>query len=87
LFADVLLHPKFAKDDFARKRDEALAELEAEEQNPGSVAERTFRKQLFGSGPYRADAGGWRESVAKLTVADVKAFYRATYQTQRTSRQ
>lgn len=84
LFADVLLHPKFAKDDFARKRDEALAELEAEEQNPGSVAERTFRKQLFGSGPYRADAGGWRESVAKLTVGDVKAFYQATYQPQRT---
>jgi zinc protease len=84
LFADVLLHPKFAKDDFARKRDEALAELEAEEQNPGSVAERAFRKQLFGSGPYRADAGGWRESVAKLTVGDVKAFYQATYQPQRT---
>ncbi len=68
LFADVLLRPKFAKDEFGRKRDEALAGLEAEEQSPGSVAERAFRKALFGSGPYRADSGGWRESVSKLTV-------------------
>jgi zinc protease len=84
LFADVLLHPKFAKDEFARKRDEALAELEAEEQSPGALAERAFRKTLFRSGPYRAEPGGFKESVSKLTVGDVKAFYQATYQPQRT---
>jgi zinc protease len=84
LFADVLLRPKFAKAEFTRKRDEALAELQAEEQNPGAVAERAFRKALFLSGPYRAEPGGWKESVAKLTVADVKASYQAAYQPQRT---
>jgi zinc protease len=84
LFADALLRPKFAKEEFARKRDEALAELEAEEQNPGALAERAFRKTLFGTGPYRAEAGGLKDSVAKLTVGDVKAFYQDTYQPQRT---
>jgi zinc protease len=83
LFADVLLRPKFAKPEFTRKRDEALAELESEEQNPGAVAERAFRKTLFLSGPYRAEPSGWKESVAKLTPADVKSFYQAAYQPQR----
>ena len=84
LFADVLLHPKFAKAEFTRKREEALAELEAEEQNPGSIADHAFRKTLYGSGPYRAEPGGWKEAVAKLSIADVKRFYRAAYQPQRT---
>jgi len=83
LFADVLLRPKFAKPEFSRKRDESLAELESEEQNPGAVAERAFRKTLFVTGPYRAEPSGWKESVAKLTPADVKAFYQAAYQPQR----
>ena len=83
LFSDVLLHPKFAKPEFTRKRDEALAELQAEEQNPGAVAERAFRKALFGKGPYRAEPGGWKESVSSLSVADVKSFYRSAYQPQR----
>ena len=59
LFSDVLLHPKFSKDEFSRKRDEALAELQSEEQNPGALADRAFRKALHGSGPYRAEPGGW----------------------------
>jgi zinc protease len=84
LLTDVLLHPKFAKGEFARKRDEALAELEAEEQSPGSVADRAFRKALYGTGPYRAEPGGWKESVAKLSAVDVKSFYKAAYQSQRT---
>jgi zinc protease len=84
LFCDVLLHPKFAKPEFARKRQEALAELEAAEQNPGSVGERAFRKALFGAGPYRSEPSGWKESVAKLAIGDVKAFFRSAYQPQRT---
>jgi zinc protease len=84
LFSDVLLHPKFPKDEFARKRDEALAELESEEQNPGALADRAFRKTLHGSGPYRAEPGGWKESVAKLSLADIKGFYRSTYRPDRT---
>lgn len=84
LFSDVLLHPKFPKGEFARKREEALAELESAEQNPGSVAERVFRKTLYGGGPYRAEPGGWKESVTKLTIADIKAFYQSAYQPQRT---
>jgi zinc protease len=84
LFSDVLLHPKFPKDEFARKRDEALAELESEEQNPGALADRAFRKALHGTGPYRAEPGGWKESVAKLALGDVKAYYQATFRPERT---
>ena len=54
------------------------------EQSPGSVAERAFRKALFGAGPYRSEPSGWKESVAKLAIGDVKAFFQAAYQPQRT---
>jgi len=84
LFSDVLLRPKFVKEEFARKRDEALAERESEEQNPSAVADRAFRKALHGTGPYRADAGGWKESIAKLTLGDIKSFYRSAYRPERT---
>jgi zinc protease len=84
LFADALLHPGFRQADFARKRDEALADIESEEQSPGTVADRAFRKALFQGGPYRNAPGGWKESVAGLRGEDVKRFYGATYWPDRT---
>jgi zinc protease len=84
LLAEILKQPAFREEDFARKRDEALAEIEAEDQNPSSVADREFRKALFGSGPYRAAAGGWRESVARISREDVRSFYRRAYGPERT---
>src|SRR5438445_402777 len=83
MLADVLLHPKFAAKEFERKKAEALAELESEEQNPGALADRAFRKALYGKGPYRSSPGGWKESVGKLSVADVKDFYKAAYRPDR----
>lgn len=79
MFADVLLRPAFHDAEFVRKRDEALADIESENQNPGTIADRAFRKALFQNGPYRSAPVGWKDSVAKLTVADVKTFYAAMY--------
>ncbi|MGH7858173.1 MAG: M16 family metallopeptidase, partial [Candidatus Binatia bacterium] len=70
--------------EFERKKDEALAELEAEDQSPSAVADREFRKALFGGGPYRSGAGGWKESVEKLGVPDVRSFYQSMYRPERT---
>lgn len=84
LFAEVLLSPAFRAAEVARKRDEAQAELEADDQNPGAVADREFRKALFGAGPYRSGPGGWKESVANLKVTDVKKFYSARYRPENT---
>lgn len=83
LFADVLLHPAFREAEFVRKRDEALADLESEDQNPGMVADRAFRKALYQDGPYRSAPGGWKDSVTKLSVKDVKQFYAEMYRPER----
>ena len=83
LFADVLRHPAFAKAEFDRKRDETLASLEAEDQSPSSIAEREFRRALFGDGPYRAGPGGWKDSVGSLRVEEVRTFYRQAYRPDR----
>ena len=84
LFSEALRHPAFPASEFSRKREEALAELEAEEQSPGSVADRAFRKALYGDGPYRSAPGGWKESVADLSLKDVKQFYGSAYRPEST---
>ncbi|MEA2626148.1 MAG: zinc protease [Candidatus Binatota bacterium] len=84
LLVDVLRNPAFPKDEFGRKKEEALGGIEADEQDPGAIASREFRKKLFGKGPYRAPTAGWADSVKALTANDVAAFYRATYHPNRT---
>ncbi len=84
LFADVLLRPAFRNADFARKLEETLADIESQDQNPGTVADRAFRKALYQTGPYRNAPVGWKESVAKLKVTDARAFYTAMYRPDRT---
>lgn len=84
LFAESLLSPAFEEKEFERKRAEALAGLEADDENPGAVAHRAFRRVLFGDGPYRHDAAGWKESVARLERSDVVGFYGASYRPDRT---
>ena len=48
------------------------------------MAQRVFRRALYGDGPYRSDPGGWAESVAKLTRDDVRRFYSQHYRPGRT---
>lgn len=78
LLADVLLHPAFAADELARQREATLATLRSEEDDPTTVAQRTFQRRLFGDTPYGHPVEGSTESVQTISRADVQQFY-ATY--------
>ena len=52
LFSDAVLHPAFAPDQFARIQRQTLSALEAEKQQPGSLAEKLAGKVVYGSFPY-----------------------------------
>jgi zinc protease len=84
LWAAVMREPTFPKEEFERKRDETLAELEDEDQNPGSVSGRAFRQALYQKGAYRTPVSGSKESVRKLELADVKSYYGSVYRPERT---
>ncbi|MGA7761356.1 MAG: pitrilysin family protein [Candidatus Binataceae bacterium] len=79
LMAATLTEPALSDDEITRKRDERLADIKAQEEQPDYVAGVTFHKALFGNAPYGHPSEGTSESVAKLTPQDVRDFYHAQY--------
>jgi len=68
--------PDFPDADFARLKKQALIGLQAEKQNPGSVASKAFYKHLYGDHPYASPTNGTEESINALKIEDLKAFYK-----------
>ncbi len=79
LFARVLAQPDFPAADFKRERQRALTGLEYKKQNPGMIASEAFYLNVFGEHAYAGAPEGTESSVAALTAADLKAFYRRYY--------
>ncbi len=79
LLAGILTEPGLRDADIERKRAEQVAEIKAAEEQPGYTADVEFTKDLFGDTPYGHPGAGSSESVAKLTVDDVRGFYRDHY--------
>ena len=79
LLAEILVEPGLRDADIERKRAEQVAQIKAAEEEPGYTAEVTFTKELFGDSPYGHPGAGFAESVGKLTVDDVRNFYRDYY--------
>ncbi|MGH7914096.1 MAG: M16 family metallopeptidase [Candidatus Binataceae bacterium] len=79
LLAAALTKPALSDSEITRKRDERVAAIKAEEEQPNYVAGVTFHKALYGNAPYGHPSEGTAESVAKLTSQDVREFYRTHY--------
>ncbi|MFN8642563.1 MAG: pitrilysin family protein [Candidatus Binatia bacterium] len=79
LLADVLLQPAMRPDELTRRREAVLATLRSQEDDPTTVAQKTFQRTLFGDTPYGHPVEGTRESVATLTRADLQQFFAAYY--------
>ncbi len=79
LLAAALTEPALSDAEITRKRDERVATIKAQEEQPDYVAGVTFHKALYGNTPYGHPSAGTAESVAKLTPQDVRDFYQAHY--------
>jgi zinc protease len=75
LLGEVLLSPAFPRDELTRKVKEIQAAIQRVEESPEGVAARALRRLVFAPHPYGWPVEGTRESVAKLTHADVVGFY------------
>lgn len=71
----VIGKPDFPSADFDRLKKQALIGLQAEKQDPGSVASKTFFRELYGEHPYASPTSGTEESINKMTLDDIKSFY------------
>ena len=71
----VIKAPEFPQADFERMQKQMKVGFEAAKQSPGGIAGKAFYKHLYGDHPYANPVGGYEDSVAAITTADLKAFY------------
>ncbi len=75
IFSDILLNPTFPQEEIDRKKERIKGYLIRLEEEPSFLAERAFRKELFGAHPYGRIVEGSIESINKITREDVVMFY------------
>jgi zinc protease len=74
-----LTTPAFLDDEFKKAREIRLNELKSVKDNPGRAVWNYFFKAYFGTHPLGHFASGTEESLAKMTAADVQAYYKKYY--------
>jgi zinc protease len=79
LLRDLLRNPTFPEDRFDRVREDQVAGLEALEEDPQEAARRLFFESAYRGHPLGRPAAGRKDTVAKLTLADVQDFYHRFY--------
>ena len=79
LLADVMQRPHLAEPDFARVRELRLSRLRQLSSSASAVADRAFYRAVFGDHPYGHGALGTTQSLADITLDDVRAFCAARF--------
>lgn len=74
-----LTAPRFDDEPVARIRAQVLASLRYDQQNPRSIASRAWWGASFPGHPYGRSGDGTPDSVAAVTVDDLKAFVGSTF--------
>ena len=78
LLRQALIHPRFDPDAIERVRAQVLSGLKSDEQDPDTIASRSYDALAFGSHPYGSARDGTPETVAALTRDDILAAHAAT---------
>lgn len=76
LLSDVVQHPTFAPEEIERQRAQALSALKVAADDPGSVADRTINRLIYGFHPYGMPGAGTAESLTAITRADFVDFHK-----------
>ena len=79
LMAQVLQTPVFPEAILTREKTRVVAALKEAQTQPESIADKAFQKAVYGTHPYALPLSGEVSSVEKITVQDLKDFYRAHY--------
>ena len=79
LFTQVVGAPSFPDAALARLKNQVLAGLEQQKQNPGKLASIALFQQLYGTHPYARPSDGTLESVPALDRAQLAAFHARAY--------
>jgi zinc protease len=75
LFSDILLHPVFPQAELERKREQIKGLLKQREEEPSFLAERAFKKEVFGEHPYGRLIEGSPETIDVIKRDDFVEFH------------
>ncbi len=76
---EITADPIFDQKEFEKHKKRELLQLEMAKERPRSVIRAYFNKFLFGEHGYGSPISGTRAAVSKITIQDIKDFYKANY--------
>jgi zinc protease len=76
LCSDILLNPSFPAEEIDRKKDIIKGSLKQHEEEPSFLAERAFRKEIFGEHPYGRLIEGSVETINAIQRDDLINFHK-----------
>ncbi|HMK50475.1 MAG TPA: pitrilysin family protein [Thermodesulfovibrionales bacterium] len=76
IFSDVLLNPSFPIQEIERKKAQITGSLRQREEEPGFLAERAFRKEVFGEHAYGRLIEGSPETLKSIGRDDLVRFHK-----------
>lgn len=79
IIKDLLLNPTFDATEFTKEKSRLLVMLEQQKESPRSVIGSYFDAFLYGNHSYGNVISGVNSTVSKLTVEDLKNFYKVNY--------
>jgi zinc protease len=79
IIKEIVLHPVFDASEFEKEKNRLLVSLAQQKESPRAVVTAYFEKLLYGNHVYANVTNGNKETVGKLTVNDVKDFYKTNY--------
>jgi zinc protease len=75
MIRDVVRYPSFPAERFSEVKDDLLAEIQAQDDDPQRAARRLFFEEAYRGHPLRRPASGYKATVENVTLDDVKAHY------------
>lgn len=79
IFADINRRPLLPQASLERVQSERLMELLQQRDEPAAIAGKRFSNLIYGNGTYGNTVTGNPESVARITIDDVREFYATHY--------
>jgi zinc protease len=76
MFGDVAARPTLPEDGLERVRAERLNEILQQRNEPAAIAGKRFANLLYGTGAYGNSVIGNADSIARITIDDVRRFHR-----------
>ncbi|HLM58067.1 MAG TPA: pitrilysin family protein [Pyrinomonadaceae bacterium] len=83
IFSDAALRPSFSTDDFDRVKNRLVVSRSDDADTPDSFLQLLQSRIAYAGHPYLNDPRGTAESVARLTVEDVRRYHQQVMQTSR----